>query len=87
MISIVHIVGLCRFHFSAQVEIENVVFEINWNEFVLSMLVHQILKMSASFTLWISSDFTPRFRYKLRASFSTSFLGFFRELSTMPFAT
>ena len=28
MISIVHIVGLCRFHFSIQVEIENVVFEI-----------------------------------------------------------
>ena len=27
MISIVHIVGLCRVHFSVQVEIENVVFE------------------------------------------------------------
>ena len=47
MISIVHIVGLCRFHFSVQVEIENVVFEIDWNEFVLSIPVHQFLKMNS----------------------------------------
>ena len=35
MISIVHVVGLCRFHFSIQVEIESVVFEMDKNEFVL----------------------------------------------------
>ena len=45
-LSIVHIVGLCRFHFSIQVEIENVVFEIYWNEFVLSMPILQFLKMN-----------------------------------------
>ena len=39
MISIIHIVGLCRFHFSVQVEIENVVFKMDWDEFVLSMPV------------------------------------------------
>ena len=47
MISIIHIVGLCRFHFSGQAEMENVVFEIDWNEFVLSMPVHQFLKMNS----------------------------------------
>ena len=47
MISIVHIVALCRFHFSVRVEIENVVFEIDWNEFVLSMPLHQFLEMNA----------------------------------------
>ena len=45
MISVVHIVGLCRFHFSVQVEIENVVFEIDWNKFALSIPVHQFLDM------------------------------------------
>ena len=40
LLSIVHTVGLCGFHFTVQVEIENVVFEIDWNELVLSMLVH-----------------------------------------------
>ena len=44
LLSIIHIVGLCGFHFSAQVEIENVVFEMDWNEFVLFMPVHQFLK-------------------------------------------
>ena len=47
LLTIVHTVGLGGFHFSAQVEIENVVFEIGWNEFVLSMPVHQFLKMSS----------------------------------------
>ena len=47
MISIVHIVGLCWFHFSVLVEIENVVFEIDWNEFVPSMPVHHFLKMNS----------------------------------------
>ena len=47
MISIVHIVGLCRFHFSIQVEIENVVFEVVWIVFVLSMTIHQFLKMNS----------------------------------------
>ena len=42
-----HTVGLCGFHFSAQVEIENVVFGKDWNEFVLSMPVHQFLKMNS----------------------------------------
>ena len=35
MISIIHIVGLCRFHFSVQVEMKNVIFEIDWSEFFL----------------------------------------------------
>ena len=43
MIRIVHIVGLYRFHFSVQVEIENVVLEIDWYEFILSVPVHQFL--------------------------------------------
>ena len=47
MISIVHIVGLCLLHFSVQVEIENVVFEKDWNEFVISMPVHKFLKMNS----------------------------------------
>ena len=47
MLNIGHIVGLCGFHFSVQVEIENVVFETDWNEFVLSMPVHPFLKMSS----------------------------------------
>ena len=47
MISIVHVVGLCRFHFSVEVDVENVVFEIDWNEFVLSMPIHQLLKMNS----------------------------------------
>ena len=46
MISIVHIVGLCRFHFSVQVEIENVVSKKDWNEFVLYMPIQQLLKMN-----------------------------------------
>ena len=33
VISIIHIVGLCRFHFSVQVEITNVIFEIDWSDF------------------------------------------------------
>ena len=41
MIGIVHIVVLCRFHFSVQVEIENVVFEVDRNEVVLAMPIHQ----------------------------------------------
>ena len=49
MISIVHIVGLCGFYFSIQVEIENVVFETDWNEFILSIPVHQFLKMNPRF--------------------------------------
>ena len=44
LLTIVYIVGLCGFHFSVEVEIENVVFEIDWNEFVLSMPVHQLLR-------------------------------------------
>ena len=44
-ISIVHTVGLCRFHFSIQVEIESVVFEIDRNEFLLSVPVHQLLEV------------------------------------------
>ena len=47
MISIVHIVGLCGFYFSVQVEIENVVFVKDWNEFVLSIPIHHILKMKS----------------------------------------
>ena len=47
MISIVHTVGLCWFHFSIQVEIENVVFEKDKNVFVLSMPIHQFLKMNS----------------------------------------
>ena len=43
----VHVVGLCGFHSSVQVEIENVVVEIDWNDFVLSMAVHQFLKMNS----------------------------------------
>ena len=46
-ISIVHIVGLCRFHFSVQAESENVVLEIDWNEFVLSMPIHQFFKKNS----------------------------------------
>ena len=46
MISIVLIVGLCRFHFSVRVEIENVVFEIDWIEFVLSMPIYQFLEIN-----------------------------------------
>ena len=49
MISIVHIVGLGRIHFSVQVEIENVVFEIDWNKFVLSIPIQQCLKNEFSF--------------------------------------
>ena len=40
-------VGLCGFQFSAQVEIENVVFENDWNEFFSSKPAHQSLKMSS----------------------------------------
>ena len=47
LLSVVHIVGLCGFHFSVQVKIEKNVFEINWNEFVLSIRVHQFLKISS----------------------------------------
>ena len=47
MLSIVHIVGLCGFHFSVQVEIENVGFEIDWNEIILSVPVHQFLKVNS----------------------------------------
>ena len=36
MINNVHIVGLCGFHLSVQVKIENVVFEIHGNELVRS---------------------------------------------------
>ena len=43
----VHVLGFHGLHFSAQVEIENVVFEIDWNEFVLSMPSHQFLKMDS----------------------------------------
>ena len=45
IIGIVHIVDFCRRHFSVQLEIENVVFELDKNEFVLSMPIHQFLKM------------------------------------------
>ena len=45
LLSVVHIVGLCGFQFSVQVKIEKIVFEINWNEFVLSIRVHQFLKI------------------------------------------
>ena len=47
LLSSVHIVGLCGFHFSIRVEREDVVFEKDWNEFVLSMPVHQFLKMNS----------------------------------------
>ena len=47
LMSIVHIVGLSGRHFSVQVDIENVVFEIDWDEFVLSMPIHQFLKMKS----------------------------------------
>ena len=47
MIRKVHIVGLGRFHFSTQVEIEKVVFEIDWNEIILSMPIHQFLKKNS----------------------------------------
>ena len=46
MFRIVHIVGFCRSHLSVQVEIGNVVFEMDWNEFVLSMPAHQFLRMN-----------------------------------------
>ena len=32
LLSVVHIDGLCGFHFSVEVEIENLVFEMSWNE-------------------------------------------------------
>ena len=41
------IVGFCGLHFSAQVEIENVVSEIHDNELASSIPVHQLLKMSS----------------------------------------
>ena len=44
LLSVVHIIGFCGFHFSVQVEIENVVLEINWNELVLSISAHQFPK-------------------------------------------
>ena len=47
LLSVVHIIGLCGLHFSVQVEIENVVFEIHWNELVLSIPAHQFLKMNS----------------------------------------
>ena len=46
MISIVHI-GLCRFHYSVKEEIENVFFETDWNEFLLSLPIHQFRKMNS----------------------------------------
>ena len=49
MISIIHIVDFCRSHLSVQVEIEKVFFKIDCNEFVLSMPVHQFLKMNSHF--------------------------------------
>ena len=39
-------VGFCRCHLSAQVEIENVVYEIHGNELACSMPIHQFLKVS-----------------------------------------
>ena len=47
MISVVHIVGLCQFHFSVHVEIENVVCEIDRNEFILSMPIYLFLKINS----------------------------------------
>ena len=47
LLSIVHIVGLCGFHFSVHVEIENVVCELDRNEFALSTPVHQFLKKNS----------------------------------------
>ena len=44
-LSIVHIAGFCGFHVPAQAEIENVVFEINWNKLVLSVPTHQFLEV------------------------------------------
>ena len=37
LLTVVGIIGLCGFHFSVQVQIENVVFEIDWNQLVLSI--------------------------------------------------
>ena len=42
-----HRCSLLISHFSIQVEIENVVFEIDWNEFVRSIPFHQFLKMNS----------------------------------------
>ena len=38
---------ICGFHFCAQIENENVVFEVGRNEFVLSIPIHQFLKMNS----------------------------------------
>ena len=37
LLSVVCIIGLCGLHFSIQVQIENVVFEVDWNQLVLSI--------------------------------------------------
>ena len=41
------IVGVCRFHISAQVELENVVFEIYWNELFSSLSGQQFLETTS----------------------------------------
>ena len=54
LLSVVHIIGLCRFHFSIQVENEKVAFEIH--EFVLSIPIHLFLKMiSHSLTSFVAN--------------------------------
>ena len=45
LLSIVHIVGFCGLHFSVQVEVKNVIFEINWNKLILSIPAHQLLEV------------------------------------------
>ena len=47
LLSVVHIIGFCGFHFSGRVEIEKVLVERNWDELVLSIPAHQFLKMSS----------------------------------------
>ena len=48
MISIVHNVGFCRLHFSVQVEVENVVFGMDWIEVVLSITRSTISQIESS---------------------------------------
>ena len=49
LLRIVCNIGFFGFHFSAQIEIENVVFEVDWNELLSSIPIHQFLEMHPHF--------------------------------------
>ena len=62
--SIVHIVGLCRLHFSVPAEIESVIFEIDWNDIVPSIPFRQFLEVISHFlTIFCCSSESCIHRY------------------------